>query len=88
MADHGVEIKKLFKEDKLVLGSTATFKKIKLGKISKVFVSKNCPEQVKKDLDYYANIGNIEIVNVAMTNEEIGVLCKKPFFISVIGVLN
>ena len=43
MADHGVEIKKLFKEDKLVLGSTATFKKIKLGNISKVFVSKNCP---------------------------------------------
>lgn len=87
MSDHGVEIKKLYKEGKLVLGTSVTYKKLKSGELSQVFVSQNCPEEVLNELSYYAEVAKVELVPVSLTNEEIGVLCKKPFFISVIGVL-
>lgn len=87
MSDHGVEIKKLFKDGKLVLGTSVTYKKLKAGELSQVFVSQNCPVEVMKELSYYAELAKVELVTVSLTNEEIGVLCKKPFFVSVVGVL-
>ena len=38
-----VELRKLIKDKKLLIGSERTIKALKLGKIEKVFFSANCP---------------------------------------------
>jgi len=81
-----LEIRKLMKTDKAVVGTERTLKLLKLGKIEKVYVTVNCPENVKNDLDYYNKISKFSIVNLKYPNEELGTICKKLFSISILGV--
>ena len=80
------EIKKNLKTDKLVIGTDKTLKLLKLGKLAKIFIAKNTAELVENDLNYYSKINSIEVLKLDIDNEEMGVLCKKPFSISVIGL--
>ena len=82
-----MEIKKNLKTKKMVLGTELTIKRLKQGKISKVFVSSNCPENVKKDLDYYSDVSQVPVEQLSIPNSELGTACKKPFSISVVGLL-
>ena len=58
----------------------------KAGELSKVFISSNCASDVKEDLEKYCKLSNVEIVETGMGNDELGVVCKKHFRISVIGL--
>ena len=81
------EVRVGLKSNKAILGSDVVLKSLKQGKVSKVLVSINCKEDLKKDLDYYKSINDFEIVNVKYDSEELGVICKKPFTVSIIGFL-
>ena len=80
------EIKKLLKQDKLILGLDLTTKALRNSKVNKVFYAKNTPEVVKQDLMHYAKIGNVDIEELELDNDELGDVCKKPFKIAVISV--
>ena len=80
------EIKAIVKEGKAVIGTGQVFQQMKLGKIAKVFVTVNCPDGVKEDIRTYAQLGDVEVVQLKQPNDELGVLCKKPFSISVLGL--
>ena len=81
------EIKKLFKKNKLIIGTQKTIKALRLVKLDKVFLSSNCPEEVEKNIAYYSKLAKVNIVKLNMPNDELGVLCKKQFPISVLGML-
>ncbi|MAE42958.1 50S ribosomal protein L30 [Candidatus Woesearchaeota archaeon] len=81
------EIKKLVKTKNLVIGTEKTIKNLKLGKVEKVIVSSNCPERVFNDLSHYSKLSKTETIKVLYPNEELGVICKKPFSISVLSIL-
>lgn len=81
------EIKKLIKAQKLVIGTEGTIKNLKLGKIDKVIVSANCPEKVIGDIEYYSGLNKTEVIKINYPNDELGVICKKPFSISVLSIL-
>ena len=81
------EIKKLIKAKGIAIGLERAIKGLKLGKVDTVIISSNCPEKVVKDLECYAGMGKAETVKVGYTNEELGVVCKKPFSISVLSIL-
>jgi len=86
MADSISDIKKLIKEDKLLLGTETTMKALKSGELSKIFKTSNCPDDLNKDLENYSNMNNVELVQLEISNDELGVICKKPFNISIIGL--
>ena len=81
------EIKKLLKTDKIVIGTEKTLKNLKQGKLAKVFLSSNCSESAEKDLTYYVKLANAKVVKLDIPNDELGVLCKKQFSISVLGIV-
>ncbi len=82
------EIKKNLKTDKLVIGTDKTVKLLKLNKLAKIFIARNTAELIEADLNYYSKINDIEVLKLNIDNDELGVLCKKPFSISVIGLLS
>ncbi len=86
IVDVVAEVKKLLEAKKLVLGTDETLKLLRQGKIKRVFLASNCKQQDKSDIEQYCKLGNVEIVELAQSNDEIGVLCRKPFAISVVGV--
>jgi len=80
------EIKNAIKKNKLIIGTEKTLKSLKLGKLSKVFLSKNCPDQIVDDINHYAKMSKTMVVKVDVNNDELGIICKKPFLISVLSV--
>ena len=85
MAIH--EIKENLNTKRLVLGTNLTIKQLKRGSIVKVFLSKNCPESVKRDFDHYSKIAGVSVENLTIPNSDLGTACKKPFSVSVVGLL-
>ena len=86
MANNLEDIKKNLKSDKLVIGTVTTLKKIKENKIEKVWLSSNVPESIKKDLNDYNDINAFEIIELGIPNEELGVLLKKQFSVSIVSL--
>ena len=82
-----IEIRDNLKRNRAILGSERVLKNLKQGKISKVLLSINCRDDIKKDLEHFKSVSNFEIVNLKYKNEELGVVCKKPYTVSMIGFL-
>jgi len=82
-----INLAKELKSKKVVIGTERVIKNLRLGKINKVYISSNCKDSIKSDISHYGKLGNIEIVELSLSNEELGVLCKKPFSISVLGLV-
>jgi large subunit ribosomal protein L30e len=82
-----LEIKELVSNGKTVIGNNKVISALKEGKIKRILLAKNAPAELKEDAKYYANLNNIEFVELEQDNEELGVICKKNFFIAIIGVL-
>ena len=82
-----VEIKKMLKSGSIVIGTERTIKKMKLGRVQKVLISSNCPNNVEKDINYYAGLSGAELHKLDYPNDELSVICKKPFSISVLALL-
>lgn len=81
------EIKKMIKSGSIVIGTKRTLKSLKLGKVQKVLVSSNCPSSVETDINYYAGLSGAELHKLEYPNDELSVICKKPFSISVLAFL-
>ncbi len=79
------EIKKLIGTKKLIIGAQRTLKRVREGKMDKIFLSSNSP--YKKDFEYYNKIGKVKVIQLEYANDELGDICKKPYAISVLGIL-
>lgn len=79
------EIREMIEKRKAIIGADRVLKELYKNNLKKVFVASNCPQRLSKDVDYYAGLNKIEVVKLAQQNEELGVICKKPFSISVLG---
>ncbi|MAF51359.1 MAG: hypothetical protein CMH64_04690 [Nanoarchaeota archaeon] len=74
----------LKKEKKIIFGTDRTMKLLKNKKLSKVFIASNCKD--KEDFEHYCKINETELIELDMKNKEVGVFCKKLFFISAVGL--
>lgn len=81
------EIKKMLGTKRLIIGTDRTLKHLRSGDVEKIFLSNNCPKTLKEDINHYSAQGGVKVVELSVPNEELGVLCKKPFPVSVVSVL-
>lgn len=81
------ELRKHAQGGKLVTGTNEVMKQLRQNKLAMVFLSSNCPEKVREDAKKQCEAAGCELAELAVPNDELGVLCKKPFSISAVGVL-
>jgi|SRR3989338_3560823 len=81
------EIKKMLKSGNVILGTERAIKNLRLGRVQKVLISSNCPVGLEKDLNYYAGLSGAELHKLEYPNDELSIICKKPFSISVLALL-
>ena len=86
VTDIVAELKKVLESKKAILGGDVTLKLLRQGKIKKVFLSSNCDPKVKADIEQVCKVSEVECVELSHNTEEIGVIFKKPFSVSVVGV--
>lgn len=79
------ELDDALKKEKLIVGSKRTLKLLKNEKLKKIFLASNCDDIIKKEINKYAKIVNVDVVELNISNEELGARCKKPFAISVLS---
>jgi len=79
------DLRKALKEKTITFGTKVTLKNLKRGKVKKVFVASNCPKESKESLEYYGKIGNVEVVELKESSDEITTICKKSFPICVVS---
>jgi ribosomal protein L30E len=80
-------LKAKVQDGKAVLGTDQVIKGLRDKSLSKVFLASNCPDGTKSDIQHYADLVNVSVVQLDLNNEELGVVCKKEFFISVLGIV-
>jgi len=79
-------LKEAIESKKIIIGKERTLKLLRKGSLQHVYIASNCPKNVKGDVSHYSNLFNIPISQLKENNEELGILCKKPFAISIIAV--
>lgn len=80
------EIKKLVKDKRLVLGAARTIRNLQKGKCAKVWFSSNVGEDIRQDVLRYAQLANVPVEQLPIPNDELGLLCKKQFAVSLLSL--
>ncbi len=83
-----MNLAKLVKEKKAIIGEREVMKEIKNGKIKKVVIAKNIKDDLRKILYHYKKIANLEIEEFDGTRKDLGIACGKPFLVSIVGIRN
>lgn len=74
-------------EKKIVIGTKQVLQGLRTKSLSRVIVAQNCPARVKQDIIRYATLVQIPVTSARQSNEELGIVCKKNFFISAVGIV-
>jgi len=81
------EIRKLLDSEKLLLGTDRTLKAMRSGTLKKIYIASNIDKKIKEDIEHYKEMSDFEILELKENNVDLGTICKKPFSISVIGLV-
>ena len=82
--ENKINLAKDLKTKKIIIGADRVIKGLKSDNLSKVYLSSGCKDSIKSDISRYGRLGDTEIIKLTISNEELGILCKKPFSISVL----
>jgi len=77
------ELKKLAGDKKLILGLDRTLKALRKDGLKKIFLSSNCSKQDKETIETNSKLFKVDVDELKISNEELGVVVKKPFSVSV-----
>lgn len=75
-------------QKEVVVGLASVIKGLQRGKLVKVFLASNSPIKMKEDIVRYSILAQIPVQEISQNNEELGVLCKKNFMVSVVGLIH
>ena len=81
-----IDLKKELEDKRMIFGTKQSLKFLKEGLLSKAYLANNCSAEIKEDIVYNAGLANVPVIILKIDNEELGSLCKKHFFVSVLGV--
>ena len=77
-------LKKALKEKEFTIGEKSVVKLVKFGKASVVFLANDCKKSLRETLARYSKESNLEIVEIGINANEVGIICKKQFSVSVL----
>jgi len=81
------ELKKIAEQNKIIFGSSEIVRKIKQGKIQKVFLASNVPQEIEEDIEHNAAISKTDIEKITIPNYELGMVFKRAHPVVAMGLL-
>ena len=79
-------IKTKMKENKIILGYRTVIKSIKTSRPELIVFANNIPEDKKRMIEHNAKIAKIEIKEYSSDGVNLGLICGKPFPVSVLAI--
>lgn len=81
-------IKKMVENGKVLFGTRESAAEVKAGKAKLLVLASNCPRNARRDLEHYAKVSEIPVLNYAGTSIQLGELCGRPHLVASIAVLD
>ena len=81
------DLKAKLQDNKVTIGKDKVLKQLREKNLAKVFLANNCPKALKEDVLNFAKMAKVPVVELALNNEELGLFCKKNFFIAVLATI-
>lgn len=86
MADLNNALATAVKTGKVLFGAETTLKIAMSGKVSLIVIAANCPKETRESLEYYCKLSEIPMIVYPGTSLELGRICNRPFFVSVMAI--
>ncbi len=88
--DEGKEINVAVKTGKILLGARSVTREISMGDLKLIVLSHNAPSEIKDEITLLNNCLEtpIPVYNSKNSSWDLGSICGKPFWVSVLGVLD
>lgn len=80
------DIRTLFAEGKLLIGKETTIKSLRKGMLQKIYISSNCQKALEAQTLTLSKVEHVPCEKLELTSSEIGIMCKRPFGIQVLGL--
>ena len=80
------QIREALSKKNLIIGSRETIKYLKNKKVKLVMISKNCPENMKTNLENLSKSQNIKIESYEGTSKQLGVFLGRPFPVAAVSI--
>jgi large subunit ribosomal protein L30e len=74
------------KTGKVLFGSTSAIQSVKTGRAKMVILSSNCPDRIRKDVEYYCKLSNIPLIIYKGSSTDLAAVCGKPFLLSALTI--
>ncbi len=79
------DLKAKLQDGKVIVGKERVLKHLREKTLAKVFMASNCPKMLKEDIENFAKLTKVPVIELSLSNEELGLFCKKNFFIAVLA---
>jgi large subunit ribosomal protein L30e len=86
MIDIDKAISTAVKTGKVSFGSNSAIQSAKTGKAKIIIVASNCPDEIRRDLEYYCRLSNVPLITYKGSSTDLAAVCGKPFLISALTI--
>ncbi len=88
MVDLETSISVARKSGKTKLGMKYAIKAAKLKEAKAIVVASNAPKELREDLEYYARLSGVPIIEYPKTSQDLGVVCGRPHLTAAVTIIN
>ncbi|KAI8872442.1 60S ribosomal protein L30 [Ramicandelaber brevisporus] len=78
----------VMKSGKVSIGYKTTVKAIRNGKAKMVILSGNCPPLRKSEINYYAMLAKVPVINYSENNSALGTACRKYYSVGMLSIID
>lgn len=88
--DIDTNIKVAYKTGKIVYGKNTVLKELRKDAFKMLILANNCPKELESQLNYYNDLMDNKLFfhKYKGSSHELGLACAKPYWISVIGIID
>lgn len=79
------ELRDAVKHKEMTIGAKEVLRKLRAGKVSKIFLASTCSQTVKESVRKFTDVNKFEVVELPIPSSEIALICKKNFQVSVLS---
>lgn len=74
------------KTGKVAFGAKTAIRSAKLRKAKLIVLAQNCPESIRRDIEYYCKLSKIPVIIYEGSSIDLGLTCGKPFMVSALTI--
>ena len=86
MMDTNKSILGAVKTGKVLFGANNALKNAKFGRAKMIIMAANCPQNTRKDIEYYCRLSKIPLIFYDGTSIDLSTACGSPFMVSILTV--